>query len=100
MWNLKNNNIEHCIIENSHPYSATVKKCNLLHRRKIFYFNWETNSQQKKADLRSVSAPEETTTTKRAADRSGTAESTARLRIVVNVGYPLETQCSITMMIR
>ena len=45
-------------------------------------------------------APEETSTTKHTADRRGTAESTAPLRIVGDTGYPLETQCRVTMMIR
>ena len=40
VWNLKNNNIEHCIsweiIENSHPYNTASKKCNLCTAEKYF----------------------------------------------------------------
>ena len=40
VWNLKNNNIEHCIsweiIENSHPYNTASKKCNLYTAEKHF----------------------------------------------------------------
>ena len=40
VWNLKNNNIEHCIsweiIENSHPYNTASKKSNLCMAKKYF----------------------------------------------------------------
>ena len=92
VWNLKNNNIEHCIehcisweiIENSHPYNTASKKCNLC---KIFHFNGETHSKQKKGDLRSMPAPEEAFTTKHTGERHSTAESTAPLRIVGELSH-------------
>ena len=39
--------------------------------------NWETNSQQKEGDFRSVPAPEEKFISKHTADRPGTTESIA-----------------------
>ena len=52
VWTLKNNNIEHCIsleiIENSHLYSTTSKKCNLCTAEKYFILTGEPSLNKRR----------------------------------------------------
>ena len=53
VWNLKNNNIEHCIsweiIENSHPYNTASKKCNLCTAEKYFILTGKPTLNKRRA---------------------------------------------------
>ena len=106
VWNLKNNNIEHCIsweiIENSHPHNNASKKCNLCTAEKYFILTGKPTLNKKKTKEGRSSLNARTgrsiyyKTYGRAAQHGrvySNPEDSGRT-------FPLETQCSATMITR
>ena len=89
VWNLKNNNIEHCIsweiIENSHPHSTASKKCNLCTAEKYSILTGKPTLNKRREIF--AQCPEEASTTKHTGERHSTAESTAPLRVVGELSH-------------
>ena len=102
VWNLENNNIEHCIsweiIENSHPYNTASKKCNLCTAEKYFILTGKPTLNKRREIF--AQCPHRKKNLLQNIRESGTArQSTAPLRIV-GASFPLETQCGATMITR